>query len=444
MLLTAVRIILLLIFYTEILTLSWSDTVFLKNKKTLQGKVLPREGSQVLIRTKEGLINLNSSEILNIHYDEYPSSPDLDMLSLYRERSIQIPHDDIQGRYDLALFCMDSDLYEEAAREFRALIPYRSHHAEELQEIIRNCEERAFQRLIHQADWWGRVAHQEAKALALIKSLQIRYPEFSQKSALKALLYKIQGEMERRIFREKLKKDRVLWVTPNFKVSAANLFQSKAIGEKAEELRSKICKVLGISPDRVWKPSCEILVFKDHKEYLTASGAQNWSGATSLLVFDLDVDLAPSLIERVIMVFFTDAKEMEEALAHEIAHVLFQDLLGITSSIPTWISEGFATHVLSDKTHSPSMPISIEALTQIKEYPPFERVFYEQSNALVKFLIERAGLEKFLSLAYLLGTGMLLETALAEVYRGDYKNIQQFVEHLEKEREQKTSEKIQN
>jgi hypothetical protein len=339
---------------------------------------------------------------------------------------------------------MDSNLYEEAASEFRSLIPYRSYHTDELQEMIQKCEERAFQRLINQADWWGRVAHQEAKALTLIESLQIKYPDFAQKSALKVLLYKIQGEMERRLFREKLKKDRVLWVTPNFKVYAANLFQSKAIGEKAEELRSKICKVLGISPDRVWKPSCEILVFKDHKEYLKASGAQNWSGATSLLVFDLDADLTPSLIERVIMLFFMDVEEMEEALGHEIAHVLFQNLLGITSSIPTWISEGFATHVLSDKTHSPSKPISIEALTQIREYPPFERVFYEQSHALVRFLIERAGLEKFLSLAYLLGTGMSLETALAEVYRGDFKSIQQFVEHLEKEGEQKTLKKIQN
>jgi hypothetical protein len=163
-----------------------------------------------------------------------------------------------------------------------------------------------------------------------------------------------------------------------------------------------------MDPNQNWEIPTEVMIFDHPQEYFKVSGAESWSGGSSFIVFDLDIDSLPSLVERMIMVLFKDFKEVETVLAHEIAHLVFRDLLGISASIPTWISEGFATHVFSDQMAHASEPIPLESLTQFQEYPPFERAFYEQSSQLV----------------------------LSEVYRGDFKSIQEFVDHLNKERKE--------
>ena len=73
----------------------------------------------------------------------------------------------------------------------QSLIPDFSSQTDELQKMIGRCEQAAFESALSKALWWGRAAHQEGKALAIISSLETRYPDLAQKEPQKGYFLEI-------------------------------------------------------------------------------------------------------------------------------------------------------------------------------------------------------------------------------------------------------------
>ena len=424
--------LIILIWISPVILLS--DTIRLKNGKELSGKILPAEGAKILIRTPLGLERIDPSMMLSVHYDGWPFEPDPGALQLYRERSIQIAHNDVWGRYELAQFCFSASLYPEAAQELRSLLPYLTNELDEIQALMKRAEEADFKNLVARASWWGRIAHQEDKAFSILETIQSRYPDLAEKPDLKMVLSDIQKEMDGRLFQEKIKRERFLWTGPHFKVYTKNLFLSKSMAQKCEDLYAKIFSVLKISKDLAWETPVEVLIFDLWGEYAKALGTADQTIAIAKTVFELDENSMPKIRYRTILAWIPDLNQSERILSHEIVHLVLYELLGATARIPPWVSEGLALYLLNESDQvwqkGSGNPVSFMAIAQAKEYPPFERVFYKQSARMVRFLVEKGGMEKFLSLSFLLSTDVPLVKALDEVYPDDIEEIRELIRQL--------------
>jgi predicted esterase len=92
----------------------WADKVHLKTGGTLEGQVT-YNGDKVVVTTKVGSATFRADEILGV---ERVATAEEE----YRERAKALKPDDAQGHYQLALWCLEKDLKEQADAEARAAL----------------------------------------------------------------------------------------------------------------------------------------------------------------------------------------------------------------------------------------------------------------------------------------------------------------------------------
>ncbi|HEX8373219.1 MAG TPA: hypothetical protein VF585_10595 [Chthoniobacterales bacterium] len=139
-------------------------------------------------------------------------------------------------------------------------------------------------------------------------------------------------------------------------------------------------------------------------------------------------------------------------LGHEITHLVVNRFF--PAGVPLWLHEGYAENV-SRKAYSAyyrargyiSKPggaivpkasfIPLERLMNLRSYPenPLEvKTFYEQSDALVRFLVSKDH-DKFLKFFGMVANGATNDAALAATYFGDFTTVAKLDEAFRKDTE---------
>jgi len=118
----------------------------------------------------------------------------------------------------------------------------------------------------------------------------------------------------------------------------------------------------------------------------------------------------------------------EDIARHEIAHVVIRQAVRPPHDLPAWLNEGTATYAQSvsfsdqedalDRAIRSNRVLSVRSLSSQSSGAGAGTVslFYAQSRALVAFLVERYGEEKFAQLFQAFNEGRTTEEALQQVY----------------------------
>jgi hypothetical protein len=210
--------------------------------------------------------------------------------------------------------------------------------------------------------------------------------------------------------------------TANFDVHGAPSARAEAIVRHAEQVRERaFATLLGTSAPAAWTVRCEIHLHATEESFAAVVGGppDGARGATSIEFAEADVCV------RRIDLMDDDPTVVPDALAHELVHVILADHF-TAAPPPRWVDEGLA--VLFDDEDKQAghardfaaarragMTWSASHLLAMEDYPrePHrQRVFYGQSAALVRWLIDQRGaatLLSFLDDAAAIGEGPALE-----------------------------------
>ena len=210
--------------------------------------------------------------------------------------------------------------------------------------------------------------------------------------------------------------------TANFDVHGTSSTRAEAIVRHAEQVRERAFEtLLGASAPSPWTVRCEIHLHATEESFAEAVGGppDGARGATAIEFAEAGICV------RRIDLMDDDPATVPDALAHELVHVILADHF-TTAPPPRWADEGLA--VLFDDeakqaghardfaaARRAGMTWSASHLLAMEEYPrePHrQRVFYGQSAALVRWLIDQRGaatLLSFLDDAAAIGEGAALE-----------------------------------
>jgi hypothetical protein len=210
--------------------------------------------------------------------------------------------------------------------------------------------------------------------------------------------------------------------TANFDVHGTSSTRAEAIVRHAEQVRERAFEtLLGASAPSPWTVRCEIHLHATEESFAEAVGGppDGARGATAIEFAEAGICV------RRIDLMDDDPAAVPDALAHELVHVILADHF-TTAPPPRWADEGLA--VLFDDeakqaghardfaaARRAGMTWSASHLLAMEEYPrePHrQRVFYGQSAALVRWLIDQRGaatLLSFLDDAAAIGEGAALE-----------------------------------
>ena len=208
----------------------------------------------------------------------------------------------------------------------------------------------------------------------------------------------------------------------NFEVHGTSATRAAEIARQAEDVRGRaFATLLGSARPRAWVVRCEIHLHATEAAFAAAVGGppDGARGATAVEFSGADVCL------RRIDLMDDVPSELPDALAHELVHVVLADHF-TAGPPPRWADEGLA--VLFDDPEKQAghardfasarragMAWSASHLLALEDYPrePHrQRVFYGQSAALVRWLIEQqdsATLLAFLDAAAAIGHDAALE-----------------------------------
>jgi hypothetical protein len=210
--------------------------------------------------------------------------------------------------------------------------------------------------------------------------------------------------------------------TANFDVHGTSSARAEAIVRHAEHVRGCAFEtLLGTSAAASWTVRCEIHLHATEESFAEAVGGppDGARGATSIEFS------GPDVCVRRIDLMDDDPAAVPDALAHELVHVVLADHF-TAAPPPRWADEGLA--VLFDDEDKQAghardfaaarragMTWSASHLLAMEEYPrePYrQQVFYGQSAALVRWLIDQRGaatLLSFLDDSAAIGEGAALE-----------------------------------
>jgi len=187
----------------------------------------------------------------------------------------------------------------------------------------------------------------------------------------------------------------------NFEVHGVSATRSEAIARHAEQVRRQVfTTLLGVESPAAWSVRCDVHLHTTEASFADAVGGppDGARGATAVEFAGADVCL-----RRIDLM--DDAPDgVPDALAHELVHVVLADHF-TAAPPPRWADEGLA--VLFDDpgkqaghardfsaARRAGMTWSASHLLSMEEYPrePHrQRIFYGQSAALVRWLIDQRG-----------------------------------------------------
>lgn len=110
------------VFLLSTSTLTLADRVHLKDGRTLEGKVVDL-GDRVRVEFARGSATFNKDEIASIERVKSPAE-------IYKEKAAALAEDDAQGHFQLAQWCREQGLKEEARAELLRVISIDPEHAQ--------------------------------------------------------------------------------------------------------------------------------------------------------------------------------------------------------------------------------------------------------------------------------------------------------------------------
>ncbi len=179
--------------------------------------------------------------------------------------------------------------------------------------------------------------------------------------------------------------------TKYFEIHYKNEVVGKLVKEVVDDYYEQISEHLGFQVDAT---PITIVIAEDRAEYLTY-GTPDWSSGLALP------------FQRMIFVDEKDPYLIRRVLPHEITHIIFHNYLGFEHDSIRWLSEGIAIYEeLRVWTGQDKVYIKYEG-----EEIPLEKLFYsyydlftrredierfyQESSALVGYLINEYGMDKF-------------------------------------------------
>jgi len=98
-----------------------ADVVHLKSGGRVEGAIVARTDTHIVVQTAAGKVTLKTTEVARIEAKATP-------LDVYREMAAKVKDDDADGHYALGLWCQDHKLFRQARREFEKTIALDANH----------------------------------------------------------------------------------------------------------------------------------------------------------------------------------------------------------------------------------------------------------------------------------------------------------------------------
>lgn len=208
---------------------------------------------------------------------------------------------------------------------------------------------------------------------------------------------------------------------------------AKEVLRKAESYYTTIAREIGYARYYkfwTWEERVNIVLYPDLETYIEKTGLPAWSrgGATKY---------HRQLKSRAIVSFIQEEAFLDNVLPHEISHLILADFLGPVN-IPLWFNEGVAQLQESDKKDE--AVLVMRKAVKLGYFIPFRQLtsknlpmmqekvyavfFYAQSVAVVHFLIEQYGSQRFGELCRQLRNGLTFEDALQKAYTSLLKSVE--------------------
>jgi hypothetical protein len=208
----------------------------------------------------------------------------------------------------------------------------------------------------------------------------------------------------------------------------AEVSQLSQVALKAEQYYDNITEDLGFNRFNfwTWDNRARIYMYDTQKDYMRATGDPAWAAGQA------------EINSKRIQSFFSAKGFLENILPHEMAHIIFREMVGFNNpSIPLWLDEGVA--VFQEKKSSSVRSelagkmlkgnfISLADLSKtnvgnIRSSPNVD-LFYMESFSLVNYLVSDYGKDKFVLFCQNLRDKKDLPRALAATY--SFKDLQDF------------------
>lgn len=190
--------------------------------------------------------------------------------------------------------------------------------------------------------------------------------------------------------------------------------------QKAEECYNSITEDLGFNRFNfwTWDNRAKIYLFDNQVEYRKETHAADWSAGEA------------DVTSKTIMTFVTAAGFLDNILPHEMAHIIFNEMVGFDNpAIPLWLQEGVAGYQqgnissvkagLADKLRQGNF-IYLDELGRTAVSGSEDRakvaLFYAESYSLVKYLISEFGKDRFVFFCQNLRDSKNLASALSKTY----------------------------
>ena len=196
--------------------------------------------------------------------------------------------------------------------------------------------------------------------------------------------------------------------------------QLNELAEKAEEYYNKITDDLGFNRFNfwTWDNRARIYLFDNQEEYMKETGDPAWSAGRA------------QVNSKLIQTFITARGFLDNILPHEMAHIIFREMVGFNNpGIPLWLEEGVASYQeqknyfvkadLANRIKKGNF-MSLDDLGKLDvaglKDKDEVRLFYAESYSLVKYLITVFGKDKFVFFCQNLRDKRDLSRALVMTY----------------------------
>lgn len=208
--------------------------------------------------------------------------------------------------------------------------------------------------------------------------------------------------------------------TLHFMVKAYTEAELDDVGAFSEEQYAKIMRTTGLYSFMPSTPY-EIIIYSSHEEYVTRSNQPDWSGG---------VTIGNSILSY-------NSASMKSVLAHEMAHLVFNEYLGRSDSRLVWLNEGLAVYtqigtyseagmagynraVKADLSAAPIPFSQMLNFIPLRDGGDMISKWYSQVGSVAQFMIERGGSIGFSVLLRELKNGVDINTALTAAYPGGW------------------------
>ncbi|MDD5115517.1 MAG: peptidase MA family metallohydrolase [Candidatus Omnitrophica bacterium] len=210
--------------------------------------------------------------------------------------------------------------------------------------------------------------------------------------------------------------------------------QLNALAARAENDYNKITDDLGFNRFNfwTWDNRAKIYLFDTQKQYMEATGNPEWSAGQA------------QINGKLIRTFITARGFLDNILPHEMAHIIFREMVGFNNpGVPLWLEEGVATYQekknyflkseLAARINQGKF-IGLDELSRMNvsllEDKELVSLFYNESYSLVRYLIDAFGKDKFVLFCQNLRDKRDLTRALVSAY--SFKDLRDFEDSWKK------------